>query len=991
MDNEAESLTEDGPEPGHGHPRGHHGGDHLEGILYRVGHLLPEQNPLEAFVHHNTLHAYEHLPFEGALQAASAELGTAAAMPEAFTRAQLRSGRILSIDLDETLADRVPDLLLPGLQRSQRELVRRVTLAGLHEAAGPTLAWHLSESNVLDVIAEGVPAEARDALRAQGPAPTVLRALWAAAQALPAPRAAAPEADPAGLRARDRLVQAGLPDPDPMVHQALIRWCGAYLDTGHAYWPMMERSRSFFRGFLLHAASAKDARAWLSGAQTLAQGLLHRPGGAPTAEQVVAEELRRLQVAPDQEEDLIRASLLALRGWGGMFHRLEHRPDLWPHKVAEPRLVDLLAVRLLLDRLAADHLLDQAGLEGGPTGQRLLRLPRLAPPPAIDAAWVRFQVACLLGLSPAELRELSGERLAACDAAVALADGHHRRLYLQEAYERSYRRGILDAVARHWPLAAPTPRADRASAQLVLCIDDREESFRRHLEEIDPSLETFGMAGFFGVAMRYRALGGAKSRPLCPAPVTPQHSVEEVVVEDEAAAREASAVGRARSASVQNNLSTARDTLLRGSILSLAGWLTLFPMATALLSPRLYAKWTAKAAPPRTRLKLLRVDPEARDADGLFRGFTVEEMVGVVAKALEDIGLTTRLSRLVVWMGHGSHSANNPHRAAYDCGATGGGHGGPNARAIAAMANLRAVREGLKGRGISIPDDTFFLGAHHDTCDDRVDWLDLDLLPASHLAEHRALVQTVDTARARNAHERARRFMSAPLDLSAEQALAHVQARSEDLAQPRPELGHATNAIAIVGRRHWSRGLFLDRRSFLVSYDPTIDPEITILSRILAAVGPVGAGINLEYFFSFIDPALYGCGTKLPHNVTGFLGVMDGYSSDLRTGLPWQMVEIHEPMRLLLIIEATTEALGVVLERHPPVAQLVLNRWVQVASIHPDTGKIKLFTGARWEDWSPPPDRLPEVRSSAEWYAGQRGHLPPATITDGLPRPARTR
>ena len=183
MDTEAESLAEDGPEPGHGHPHGDHPGHHLEGILHRVGHLLPEQIPLEAFVHHNTLHAYEHLPFEGALQAASAELGTAAAMPEAFTRAQLRSGRILSIDLDETLADRVPDLLLPGMQLSQRELVRRVTIAGLHEAAGPTLAWHLSESNVLDVIAEGVPDEARDALRAQGPAPTVLRALWAAAQA----------------------------------------------------------------------------------------------------------------------------------------------------------------------------------------------------------------------------------------------------------------------------------------------------------------------------------------------------------------------------------------------------------------------------------------------------------------------------------------------------------------------------------------------------------------------------------------------------------------------------------------------------------------------------------------------------------------------------------------------------------------------------------------------------------------------------------------
>ena len=49
-----------------------------------------------------------------------------------------------------------------------------------------------------------------------------------------------------------------------------------------------------------------------------------------------------------------------------------------------------------------------------------------------------------------------------------------------------------------------------------------------------------------------------------------------------------------------------------------------------------------------------------------------------------------------------------------------------------------------------------------------------------------------------------------------------------------------------------------------------------------------------------MDNTGYGCGTKLPHNIAALLGVMDGATSDLRTGLPWQMVEIHEPMRLLL-------------------------------------------------------------------------------------------
>ena len=81
--------------------------------------------------------------------------------------------------------------------------------------------------------------------------------------------------------------------------------------------------------------------------------------------------------------------------------------------------------------------------------------------------------------------------------------------------------------------------------------------------------------------------------------------------------------------------------------------------------------------------------------------------------------------------------------------------------------------------------------------------------------------------------------MSAPLTLSFAAAREHVEERAEDLAQTRPELGHATNAITIVGRREWTRGLFLDRRAFLTSYDPTQDDaDCTILTRILQAVFP---------------------------------------------------------------------------------------------------------------------------------------------------------
>ena len=53
-------------------------------------------------------------------------------------------------------------------------------------------------------------------------------------------------------------------------------------------------------------------------------------------------------------------------------------------------------------------------------------------------------------------------------------------------------------------------------------------------------------------------------------------------------------------------------------------------------------------------------------------------------------------------------------------------------------------------------------------------------------------------------------------------------------------------------------------------------PDSAILTRILSAVVPVCAGINLEYYFSHVDNSGIGCGTKLPHNVASLLGVMEG-------------------------------------------------------------------------------------------------------------------
>src|SRR6185437_8168667 len=306
----------------------------------------------------------------------------------------------------------------------------------------------------------------------------------------------------------------------------------------------------------------------------------------------------------------------------------------------------------------------------------------------------------------------------------------------------------------------------------------------------------------------------------------------------------------------------------------------------------------------------------------------------------------------------------------------GGRRGGPNARLFAAMANRPEVRDALRQRGIEIPHDVWFIGGYHDSCSDDVELYDLDALPPTHRMDLERVRDSLDRARARNAHERARRFERCPPNASPAAALRHVEERSEHLAEPRPEYGHCTNAFCIIGRRSLTRGLFLDRRAFLASYDANQDPYDQSLAQVLAAVVPVCAGISLEYYFSFVDNDRYGCGTKLPHNIVGLVGVMDGHASDLRTGLPWQMVEIHEPVRVLFVVETTPERLTKVIAANAALEELVNNRWVRFATIAPASGQVHVRRNSGFEEFDGPVERLPVAFSSPDWYQGKLEHLP---------------
>jgi len=500
-------------------------------------------------------------------------------------------------------------------------------------------------------------------------------------------------------------------------------------------------------------------------------------------------------------------------------------------------------------------------------------------------------------------------------------------------------------------------------------------------------VETYSAAGYFGVAVDYKGIDDPHGAAFCPVVVKPRHAIVEQPKAGDASLLESRRWRRRVLGLLMRNLFVSSKTLLRGWLSTSAlGLLSAVPLTGHLLAPRRYAllrDWLNKAflPEPRTELTLMRNTKQSQGAvSGLLMGFTAEEKAERVASVLAPAGLVIDFARLVVILGHGSSSLNNPHESAHDCGACGGRRGGPNARLFAAMANREEVRERLREKGIDIPPDTWFVGGYHDTCNDAIELFDLDAAPSTHLPDLDSIRRSFDNARAQNALERSRRFESMPADANAERALRHVEERSEHLAQPRPEYGHCTNSVCIVGRRSLTRGLFLDRRAFLVSYNANVDPGDEALAALLAAAVPVCAGISLEYYFSFVDNDRYGCGTKLPHNVTSLMGVMDGHASDLRTGLPWQMVEIHEPVRILFVIETTPDRLEKVIEGNSALKRLLENRWIRLATMDPASARVHVHRDRGFEEFNEDLERLPVALSSQEWYAGKLHHLPMAWI-----------
>lgn len=779
-------------------------------VLHRLTHYLPAQNPLKDFVHHNTLHAFQHKNFHEALAKATTIFGYKTYLPLQDFRNRFKKNEINE------------SVLIWVIEREKGKENFSIWKDKL-------LNQNYDES-VKPRIGN-------------------LRANWKKEYSI---------------------------NLEKSTHSLLFRVLCSYLDQGIAIWTFPEKATGFLAA--IKALEQNTSQSLFS--STRVKELLFKNASITELLEIVVgkQELYEYYLFDQQ---------FSHPGWSGMIATIETNPS----SLLDTRPItfeELVKFELLLE---IDVLDKKFNSNWSPLGLK-----------------VRANEYKLF--EPIKYNELF-EVLS----------------LWQKAFEWSFYDQVLASVKETETVSSTS----LPSFQGLFCMDDRECSFRRHIEQQDPKTETFGTAAFFNFEFYYQPVNGKFHTKLCPAPVTPKFLIKEEQ--------------RKKKHVKDFHYHKHSHSLVFGWIITQTlGFTSAFKLFLNIFRPSMSPATTSSFKHLHKKAKLHIENQNLNDRENdLQVGFTIEEMTDRVEGLLKSIGLVKNFSSLVYVVGHGATSVNNTHYAGYDCGACCGRPSSVNAKVACFAANHPKVREMLKERGIEIPLETQFLPALHDTTRDEIQFYDEDSLSHFNQKLHLKNQEIFSKALQNNAKERSRRFDTINSSDSLEKVLKNVKRRSLSLFEPRPELNHATNAMSVVGRRSLSKQLFLDRRSFLNSYDYQIDPSGDFLTVILGQVAPVAGGINLEYYFSRVDNQKLGAGSKLPHNVMGLIGVANGIDGDLRPGLPSQMIEVHDPIRLLVVVEHFPEIVKKAITKNPLTYEWFKNEWVKLVVVHPENKQLFVF------------------------------------------------
>lgn len=499
------------------------------------------------------------------------------------------------------------------------------------------------------------------------------------------------------------------------------------------------------------------------------------------------------------------------------------------------------------------------------------------------------------------------------------------KLLWLKAWEKSWQKSFGKAISqnlKHLKFGAPERKSPLA--QFVFCIDTRSELIRRHIED-KGDYQTFGYAGFFGIAADYRDPGTGLVRKSCPPILSSAYTISEVPLP--AKISELSAYHKRQSYKGFVDFLGQRMKNMLPSAFGYVEGTGLF-YGLALVWRSLFS--TQQIENENGHENCCTAQLVSVDVEKIDQQVKIREKANIVKSAFELLGWRT-FAPLVVFAGHGSHSVNNPFASSLDCGACAASPGRHNARMLATLANLPEVRSLLREEfEIDIPQGTVFIGAEHNTATDEIVLFDAEV-PTSHHLMISMLKADLTGVQQSAIAER----------LQDKKGLHLARRKSADWAETRPEWGLAGNAGFVVAPRRITKGMDLKGRCFLHCYDWEMDGQGLYLEMIMQGPMVVTQWINNHYYFSTVDNEGFGGGSKITHNVTGRFGVVRGNGGDLKSGLPLQSVNsadgeiYHRPLRLSVVIQAPPERIEQILLRNDHLKQLIVNEWIYLLVIDP--------------------------------------------------------
>ena len=500
-----------------------------------------------------------------------------------------------------------------------------------------------------------------------------------------------------------------------------------------------------------------------------------------------------------------------------------------------------------------------------------------------------------------------------------------------QAWEQTWQNQLVQSFDQKSNVQVSIVDDKLPEAQMVFCIDTRSELIRRHIEE-KGNYETFGYAGFFGIAMDYEDSKDGLIRKSCPPIVSSAYKVSEIAQPNKE--KEVLAFERKND---RYNFGLYFLKRLKNMLPSAFGYVEgsgLFYGVSIVARTLMPGKMYQFSRPNTSKTESI-CQPEMVKTVGQSltqNEILLEEKVNIVKSAFELLGWN-QFAPLVLFVGHGSHSANNAFGSSLDCGACAASPGRHNARMLAKLANLQEVREELNEKyGIKIPEKTVFIGAEHNTTTDSIVLFDSEVSES-----HKQLVQDlkVNLNRAQQTATQDRLVVK-------KDSVATAQIKANHWAETRPEWGLAKNAGFIVGPRSLTKNTNLDSRCFLHSYDWNLDKSGKALEGNMQGPMVVTQWINNHYYFSTVDNKTFGGGSKITHNITGKFGVVQGNGGDLKMGLPLQSLfnsdndMYHQPLRLTVMIQAPVNRVSEILLRNENLKTLLDNEWIYLMVMDPE-------------------------------------------------------